>query len=368
MKIRVNKHASVTYNLRLPDEVDIVDRCESAVGNVVVVQALEEKRVYDVLELTTGRMAKISKDDVIVGALGNRQALRGFVGEVPESFKVGDTLHILNLGGVIGTCTSENKDYGSPLRVRVLGMAVRSGRVLNVAHGAVPEAKRLGKSAPLVMISGTCMNAGKTMAASEIVSKLTQRGWRVAAAKLSGVACLKDVLSMRDHGAVEGLSFLDCGYPSTAGMTELSPMCKGILAQLNRSKPDVIVVEMGDGIIGGYGVSSIFHDAELMKATVAHVMAANDLVAAWGAKLCMKEHGQEIDVMCGPATDNEVGSAYVKRELKLPAANARVNPEYLADLVEEKLRAAVGDKAPRPRAGFRGDTKAALPAVRGRKK
>lgn len=358
MKIRVNKQGSVTYNLRLPDEIDIVDRCEAAVGNVIVVQALEEKRVYDVLELVTGRMAHISKDDVIVGALGNRQALRGFCGQVPETVRVGDQLHILNLGGVIGQCTSENKDYGHPLRVRVLGMAVRAGRILNVAHGAIPEAKKLGKTAPLIMISGTCMNAGKTMAASEIVAKLSQRGFRIAAAKLSGVACLKDVLSMRDHGAVEGLSFLDCGYPSTAGMTELSPMCKGILAQLNRAKPDAIVIEMGDGIIGGYGVASVFDDSELMKATVAHVMAANDLVAAWGAKLRMEQLGQEIDVMCGPATDNEVGRAYVERELKLPAANARVDPEHLADLVEVKLREAMGSKAPRPRPGFRGDNQA----------
>ena len=349
MKIRIHKHASVTYNLRLPEEVEVMDRCEARVGNVVVVQALEEKRVYDVLELVTGRMAKISKDDVIVGALGNRQALRGFVGEVPETVAVGDTLHILNLGGVIGTCTSENKDYGKPLRVRVLGMAVRSGRIVNVAHGAVPESKRLGKSAPLVMVSGTCMNAGKTMAASEIVAKLTQRGWRIAVAKLSGVACLKDVLAMRDHGAVEGLSFLDCGYPSTAGMTDLAPMAKGILQRLNRSKPDAIVVEMGDGIIGGYGVASIFHDAELMRATVAHVMAANDLVAAWGAKLQMESHGQTIDVMCGPATDNEVGRAYVTRELDLPGANARVDPDRLADLVEDKLRRAVGSRAPERR-------------------
>ena len=80
----------------------------------------------------------------------------------------------------------------------------------------------------------------------------------VAVAKLSGVACLKDILSMRDHGASEGLSFLDCGYPSTAGMTDLAPMAKGIIQRLNRSKPDVIVIEMGDGIIGGYGVASVF--------------------------------------------------------------------------------------------------------------
>jgi hypothetical protein len=53
-----------------------------------------------------------------------------------------------------------------------------------------------------------------------------------------------------------------------------------------------------------------------------------------------------------------VGRAYVTRELELPAANARVDPERLADLVEVQLRDAMGSKAPRPRAGFRGDARA----------
>ncbi|MBI4868871.1 MAG: hypothetical protein HY816_18180 [Candidatus Wallbacteria bacterium] len=349
MRVRLNKQGSVTYNLHLPDVVDVIDRCEARTGNVVVVQALEEKRVYDQLELVTGRMAHISRDDVIAGALGSRRALRGFVGRVPEKLAVGDTLHVLNLGGVIGECTSENKDFGHPLRVRVLGMAVRSGRILSIAANAVPERKSLGKSAPIVLVSGTCMSAGKTMACCEIVAKLTQRGYRVAAAKLSGVACLRDTLNMRDHGASETLSFLDCGYPSTAGLDDLAPLAKGILYHLNRQKPDVLVVEMGDGIIGGYGVTSVFHDSELMAATAAHVMCANDLVAAWGARMQMESHGQRIDVMCGPATDNDVGRAYVESDLGLAAANARVDPDRLADLVEACLDATPkGDRQPRP--------------------
>ncbi len=350
MKVRVNKLGSVVYNLHLPEVVDVNDRCQAKMGNVVVVQALEEKRVYDHVELVTGRMARVSRDDVLAGALGARQALRGFVGKVPDSLAVGDTLHVLNLGAVIGICTSENKDYGHPLRVRLLGMAVRSGKILNIADNAVPEAKKLTRTAPLVMVSGSCMNSGKTVAACEIAAKLTQRGYKVAAAKLSGVACLRDVLNMEDHGAVEGLSFLDCGYPSTAGMTDLVPLAKGILNRLNRSKPDVIVVEMGDGIIGGYGVSSLFHDKELMDATAAHVLCANDLVAAWGAQLHMEQNGQSIDVMAGPATDNDVGRNYVEQELGLTAANARVDPERLADAVEKCLEG-TKQKEKRPQPG-----------------
>ena len=63
MKLRINKQGSVLYNLRLPDVVDVVDHCEAHVGNVVIVQALEEKRVYDQLELVSGRMAHISRSE-----------------------------------------------------------------------------------------------------------------------------------------------------------------------------------------------------------------------------------------------------------------------------------------------------------------
>lgn len=337
MKVRVNKIASVTVNLKLGETVDVIDRCEVRPGNVVVVQALEEKRVYDVIELVTGRMAHINKDDVIAGALGIRNALRGFVGRLPETLSVGDELNLLNLGGVIGVCTSGNKDVGHPLRVRLMGMAVRSGKILNVSDKAVPLQDRLPRSVPLVFVSGSCMNAGKTLAACEVIAKLTQRGYRVAGGKLAGVAALRDTLNMEDHGAVASLSFLDCGYTSTAGMEDLAPVARGIIKRLNRSRPDLIVLELGDGIIGGYGVDSVFYCPDLMRHTVCHVMCANDLVAAWGARQLMESWGQTIHVMAGPATDNEVGQAYVQSQLGLEPANARLDPGHLADLVESRL-------------------------------
>jgi len=92
VKAHVHKIASVTYRLELPHEIEISRMVEARSGNVLVVRALEEKRVYDVLELTTGRMAHISKGDVIAGALGSRAALRGFVGRVPAALKAGDTI------------------------------------------------------------------------------------------------------------------------------------------------------------------------------------------------------------------------------------------------------------------------------------
>jgi hypothetical protein len=118
---------------------------------------------------------------------------------------------------------------------------------------------------------------------------------------------------------------------------DLPSVVKGLLAKLAEGKPDVIVVELGDGIIGGYGVQALLKDAEIRKAARVHVMCANDLVAAWGAVSVMKEMGLRIDVFAGPATDNLVGVEYIQRELKVPAANARTDGDRLADVVEGLL-------------------------------
>ena len=340
MIVRVDKVASSTATLRLGRELEISDRVEVRAGNVIVVKALQEKSVYDKLELDTGRMAHISREDVIAGVLGRRRALKGFVGDLPQAIAVGDRLQILNLGGVIGVCVSGHKDLGTPLQVEVLGMAVRDGKPLNIAEGAVPPRETLSDLVdfpPLVLVEGTCMAAGKTQAACEIVQKLNQRGWRCAAMKATGVACMRDLLDMIDHGARDGLSFQDAGLPSTVDTDNLAAVAKGLLAKLAAGKPDVIVVELGDGIIGGYGVQALLRDPEIRKAAKAHVMCANDLVAAWGAVAVMREMDLRISVFAGPATDNSVGVEYIQRELKVPAANARTDGNRLADIVEGLL-------------------------------
>ena len=258
MKIRAHKMGSVVSRLSLDPEIEISRMVEARSGQVVVVRALEEKRVYDQIELTTGRMAHVGQGDVIVGALGRRDALRGFQGVVPAQVKAGDTLHLLNLGGVIGQAVSENRDFGHPLRCEVLGMAVRGGKGLNIADAALPASDHIGLAdcPPIIVVSGTCMNAGKTVACCEIIAKLTARGYACAGLKMTGVACQKDLLNMEDHGALATLSFLDCGMPSTAGVLDVAPVAKGLLKAIAKEVKAGRLQTMGRrGSTIVYGVS-----------------------------------------------------------------------------------------------------------------
>jgi len=185
------------------------------------------------------------------------------------------------------------------------------------------------------------MNSGKTYAATELIKQATRAGLKVAAAKLSGVACLRDTLNMADHGAVLTSSFLDCGLPSTVDVDDLAPMAKTIIARLNEISPDLIVIELGDGILGGYSVDTVFADAELLEATAALVFCASDYVGAWGGIELLRRRGVEVDVISGSVTDSRMGSDYITTQFNVPAANARREGETLFDLVMAKVQTTV---------------------------
>ncbi|HEV2084342.1 MAG TPA: hypothetical protein VGR09_04620, partial [Gemmatimonadales bacterium] len=156
-------------------------------------------------------------------------------------------------------------------------------------------------------------------------------------AKLTGVSLMRDALSMLDAGAVAALTFNDVGVASThPGITVAT--AKGIFNRLAGAKPDVIVAELGDGILGEYGVQDILHDPELMRVGAAYIMAAPDPVACWGAAELMKhEFSLPITVITGPATDNEVGLVYIQSGLGLPAHNARRDAAGLVGVVQKAL-------------------------------
>jgi hypothetical protein len=292
-------------------------------------------------------MLALRAGDILAGTLGARRALRGYAGIVPEHIAVGDVIHVLNLGGILGRCTSANPEIGAPFTAEVLGAVLafpelgdRIGRPAHIRDHAIPPADRLESTIPVVYVAGTCMNAGKTAAATELVRGLSRAGLRVAAAKLTGVSLMRDALAMLDAGAAAALTFNDAGAASThAGMTV--PLARAILNRLAvhpSGRPDVMIAELGDGILGDYGVQDILRDPGLMAVAAAHVLCAPDPVGCWGvAELYRKEYGLPITVISGPATDNEVGRQFVRGSLGLPAHNALREPSALIEVVRGAL-------------------------------
>ncbi len=340
--IATDKIGSATSPLGLVKTISVIGACaKPRAGDVVLVRALTDSATYNMLELPSGRLAKINPGDLLVGVLGRRRALKGFVGDVPETVAAGDRLHLLNMGGVIGFCTGHHSSLSEAIQVEVIGVACdETARVLNIGDVALPARSRLGETAPIVLVAGTCMNSGKTYAATELIKQATHAGMRVAAAKLSGVACLRDTLNMADHGAVATASFLDCGLPSTVDAGDLAPIAKAIISHLTESSPDLIVIELGDGILGGYSVDSVFDDIELREATAALIFCASDYVGAWGGIELLRKRGIEVAVVSGSVTDSQMGEDYIEQEFGVPAANAKRHGSVLYQLIKAKVDAA----------------------------
>lgn len=350
-RIRLDRISSSTRNAQLSTEVIIGDDIVAAEGYVLAVRILHDKASYNTVEDRTGRMVSLRAGDILAGTLGHRRALRGYAGVVPSHIAVGDTIDVLNLGGILGKCTSSNPENGPPFQAEVLGAILsfpelgdRIGHPAHIKDHAVPTADRLESRVPVVYVAGTCMNAGKTVAATELVRGLTRSGLKVAASKLTGVSLMRDSLAMLDAGAIVALTFNDIGIATTRpGLTVTA--AKGIFNRLATSKPDVIVAELGDGILGEYGVQDILRDPELTGVAVAYVMAAPDPVGCWGAVTLMADlFHLRVTVLTGPATDNEVGRDYIRGELRLPAHNAMRDAEGLVAIVRNAVEERLGDK------------------------
>lgn len=335
----VAQHNDLGAKLRLSPDIP----CEE--GVLIAVRVLNNKSRYNQLELTSGRMATVNMGDVVVGALGHRKALRGYSGHLPSELSEGDNVQILNIGGVIGVCDSANPDVGPPFNCEVLGTVLEFpylGERIGVPARA--GASTLDKNAelntrgvPVIALAGTCMDSGKTAAACAIVGRLRHLGFTVAACKATGVALRRDVLAMEDAGATDTMIFSDLGIVTTTA--ENGPaLTRSLLNSLSAKSPDVIVLELGDGLLGAYGVAAILADDQIRDAFTAVILCANDPVSAWGGtKILRDEFNIDPAIVTGPATDNDVGVQQISERLSLPAINALSNGVALGDMIAELL-------------------------------
>jgi len=341
----VDKIASVTQACALGQELRLSSEIPAEEGVIIVGEVLNNKSTYNTLELSSGRMAKVGKGDVVVGALGPRRALFGYSGHVPSTLKPGDVIQLLNIGGVMGLCDSATPDKGKPFDCRVLGVVLqfpylgeRIGIPARVGYRPLDfNATLQAHGVPVVALAGTCMEAGKTAAAAAIIGRMRHRGLTVDAFKATGVSLRRDILAFEDVGARRTMIFTDLGVVTTTSRTGPA-LTRTMLSELASGKPDVIVFELGDGLLGSYGVDAILSSPDICDALTGVVLSANDPVAAWGGvKLLRERYKIEPCVVTGPSTDNQVGVEIIQQQMNVPAFNALSDASALGDHVIDAI-------------------------------
>lgn len=323
------KFSSVTSKLELSNRIQVEKFSTAKTGDVILAEVLSQNAAYPYLEKTDGELSTLEIGDHIIGVIGARQALRGFVGYSPKKLDHNNPLSLLNMGGVIGCCLDSALGLGEPPQVKYLGTVIDKDGIVNINRFVLPHASSIEGSRQMILILGTCMNVGKTSNATKMISAATQAGFKVGAAKIAGVAAIKDLQSFKNAGAIDVKSFLDCGLPSTVDTDDLAPIVKNIV---NALKGDLLIIELGDGIMGSYKVETVLSNKEIMSHMTSVVVCAADLAAAYGAKQYLEEFGLKIDIFSGPVTDNISGSHYIEEKWGIPAINCFKFPHHLFEL------------------------------------
>jgi Domain of unknown function (DUF1611_C) P-loop domain len=317
-----------------PPPPEPLPREQWATGDYVVGEVLDSGELPCRIETASGRIARTAPGDLVLGALGVRAATLEAVGDW-RGVGADGVMQQLTAACVFGRCTSLSA-WTHPLAdVRYRGHAIHDGRKLTMrefaTHGATPGELR----APVILIIGTSMSAGKTVAGMAIVRRLKRMGLRVAGTKLTGVARLSDTLAFRDAGADFIADFVDAGLPSTVvDPGEFEEAMQTLFGKLAAAEPDVVVAEAGASPLEPYnGDAAVRLLGDRVRCTV---LAASDPYAVVGV---MNAFQTAPDVVSGRAASTRAGIELVEKLVGIPALNPldEESLERLDGLLAERL-------------------------------
>ncbi len=202
------------------------------------------------LENVSGRIHAVHNGSKAVFVFGNRYAPDHYEGVVQEDL-VKD-VDLLARSGMIGTVITKNAMLKDPTRIRIHGYLVdKNGKALNTRNFPKIKANSIKRGkAKMVLVVGTAMNSGKSLAAAACCRALHQMGYSVNGCKMTGTASLKDILHMNDAGAKEFADFTYLGHPSTYKLSidEMLDVFHTLDSKLGSNSKNFLVVEFADGI------------------------------------------------------------------------------------------------------------------------
>ena len=295
-------------------DIQPLSRDAWASGDYVVCDVTGEGS-FRSLELADGRMTEVFSGDVLVGALGRRHATL----EVTGTFEVTESdgrMHLLTSAGLLGTETSHGVGIPSLLELRYRGHVIHDGEKATMRRYVEPVEAR-PYDTPTILLVGTSMSAGKTMAGKLVVRQLVRDGLRVVGAKLTGAGRLRDVLAFADAGAAAIYDFVDAGLPSTVvPEAEFEEALADLLPRIAAVEADVAVVEIGASPLEPYNGTAAIR--AIQPHVVATILAASDPYAVVGV---MDAFDLQPDLVCGRATNTIAGIELAQRLAGVPALN-----------------------------------------------
>lgn len=276
------------------------------------------------IELPTGRRARLYAGDEIVVAYGNRYASDQFEALVPGDLS---PCHLVAGGGIASRCISRNSKMKKATEIEPIGLLSADGiNPSNLRDWAlhVENGRGNGASPSVIAVVGTGMNAGKTTTACDMIHGLSAASMKVASAKITGTGSGGDVWYMTDAGANPVLDFTDAGHASTfgIGVSELLSIMHNLVAEMRASDPDVIVLEIADGLLQKETAELL--GSEAFGETVDCVIfAAGDSMGAVQGVEWLRSRNLPVVAISGVVSSSPLGARETEDATGLPVFDKR---------------------------------------------
>ncbi|MFB0525212.1 MAG: hypothetical protein ACETVZ_06695 [Phycisphaerae bacterium] len=293
---------------------------------------------HSFLENASGRIHMIYDGTKAIFVFGNRYAPDYYEGLVPD--EITDKVDLLAQSGVIGIVKTKNSLIKDPTKVKILGYVCNeNGDILNTQDFPLIKPRNTIKKtarARMILVCGTSMNSGKSLAAAACCWTLTSMGYNVRASKATGTASLKDILRMNDAGAKPYADFTYLGYPSTYLLSKeqlLDIFNKLDLKYANNSK-NFWVVELADGIIQRE-TAMLLSCPEVVSRIHKLVFCANDAFGAIGGlRVLAEKFNLKPDALSGICSSSPLHIRELSEFTNIPVFNsAEPNISRLADIL-----------------------------------
>lgn len=314
-----------------------VDKTPEA-GDVIYGQVLRNGH-HSKLENRSGRVHLINKGSRALFVYGNRYAPDHFEGVVPESLE--SEVDMLAMSGVVGKLKSKNTILAEPTRIKVLGyLCDKAGEVINTKRFPLIQAassdKRKGKRAKMILVVGSSMNSGKSLAAAMCCWGLSAMGYNVRGSKITGTASLKDILQMNDSGAGIYNDFTHFGHPSTYLLEkeELLHIFNQIDLRYCNNSNNYWVVEIADGILQRE-TAMLLKSKELTERIHKLVFCAGDALGCIGGlKILAEEYSLTPNAISGKVSSSPLGRKELQSYTQIPVFDNLVRDlDLLAELI-----------------------------------
>ena len=290
------------------------------------------------LENASGRIHTMHQGTKALFVFGNRYAPDYYEGIIPKTMTT--QVDMLARSGVIGNVKTQNALIAAPTQIRILGYACDDdGTVFNTRQYSLVKPKYSEKKTPrsrLILVCGTSMNSGISLAATACCWALVSMGYDVRASKVTGTASLKDILRMNDAGADPYTDFTYLGYPSTYLLPEeevLSIFNRLDLRYANNPK-NYWVVEIADGI-AQRETAMLLRSPDVQSRIYRLIFCAYDAFGAVGGLRILKEEfGLTPDALSGVCSSSPLHISELAQFTDLPVFNSG-NPDLkqLADIL-----------------------------------